>query len=69
MPKETDIELLRSKFLKTFAKIPISLRDEIVAVVDDEPVNWSTTNVEVRGKTKKGDQIVRLMDELGLLGD
>ena len=69
MPEEKNAELLRSRFLKTFAKIPISLRDEIVAVVDDEPVNWSTANVEVRGKTKKGNQIIMLMDQLGLLGD
>lgn len=69
MPKEKDIELLRSKFLKTLAKVSDSLRDEIVAVVDDKPFDWSTANVEVRGKTKKGDQILRLMDQLDLLGD
>lgn len=69
MPEEKDIELLRSKFLKTLAKVSDSLRDEIVAVIDDKPFDWSTTNVEVRGKTKKGDQILRLMDQLGLIGD
>jgi len=69
MSNEKDIELLRSKFLKTFAKVSDSLRDEIVAVIDDEPYNWSTANVEVKGKTKKGEQILRLMDEVGLLGD
>jgi hypothetical protein len=68
MPAEKDLELLRSKFLKTFAKVSIRLRDEIIAVVDDEGITWSAANVEVRGKTKKGDQIVVLMDELGLLG-
>lgn len=49
--------------------MPLSLRDEIVAVIDDAPVTWSTAHVEVRGKTKKGDEILKLMDELGLLGD
>ena len=53
MSKEKEIELLRSKFLKTFAKVSDSLRDEIVAVIDDEPFDWSTANVEVRGKTKR----------------
>jgi len=69
MAEEKDIELLRSKFLKTLAKVSDSLRDEIVAVIDDEPFNWSTANVEVKGKTKKGEQILKLMDEVGLLGD
>ena len=69
MAEEKDIELLRSKFLKTFAKVSDSLRNEIIAVVDDESFDWSTANVEVNGKTKKGDQIIRLMDEIGLLDD
>ncbi|MBU2100913.1 hypothetical protein KKG83_02150 [Candidatus Micrarchaeota archaeon] len=69
MSNEKETELLRSKFLKTLAKVSDSLRDEIIAVIDDEPFDWSTTNVEVRGKTKKGDQILRLMDQIGLLGD
>jgi len=69
MAEEKNIELLRSKFLKTFAKVSDSLRDEIVAVIDDQPYDWSTVNVEVRGKTKKGDQIIKLMNQLGLLSD
>lgn len=69
MAEEKDIELLRAKFLRVFAGVSINLRDEIIAIVDDESVNWSSAYVEVMGKTKKGDQIIRRMDELGLLGD
>lgn len=68
MPAES-IEHLRAKFLRTFAKVSSSLRDEIVAVTGDETFTWLTANVEVKGKTKKGDEIVRLMSQIGLLGD
>ena len=69
MAAEKNIELLRSKFSKTFANVPLSLRNEIVAVIDNEAISWSAVNVEVMGKTKKGDKIIVLMDKLGLLGD
>lgn len=61
--------MLRAKFFRTFARVPINLRDEIIAIVDDDSVTWRTANVEIIGKTKKGDQILKLMDELSLLGD
>ena len=69
MAAEKNIELLRSKFSKTFANVPLSLRNEIVAVIDNEAISWSAVNVEVVEKTKKGDKIIVLMDKLGLLGD
>lgn len=69
MANDKDIEVLRAKFLRVFAGVSINLRDEIIAIVDDESVNWSSAYVEVMGKTTKGDQIIRRMDELGLLGD
>ncbi|MBU1939372.1 hypothetical protein KKH30_01275 [Candidatus Micrarchaeota archaeon] len=67
MPAE-NIERLRAKFLRTFAKVSSSLRNEIVAVIGAETFDWRTANVEVIGKTKQGDEIVRCMDRLGLLG-
>jgi len=63
------IGFLRSRFFKIFASIPINLRDEIVAVVDDQPISWAAAFIEVKGKTKKGDEILRLLDELRLLGE
>ena len=69
MAARKDIEALRSRFLKKYASIPLNLRDEIVAVVDDEPVSWAAAFVEVQGKTQKGDKILELMEGLRLLGE
>lgn len=64
-----NVEALRAKFLKKYASIPLNLRDEIVAVIDNEPVSWAATFVEVQGKTTKGDKILELMQNLHLLGE
>ena len=69
MAVKKSVEALRAKFLKKYASIPLNLRDEIVAVEENEPVSWAAAFIEVRGKTKKGDKILGLMDELRLLGD
>lgn len=61
------IEFLQSRFLKAFAGVPIGLRNEVVAIVNEEPINWSAAYVEIMGKTKKGDEILQRMNDLGLL--
>lgn len=63
-----DIESLRPRFLKTYASIPLNLRDEIVAVLGEEPVSWAAAFVEVKGKTRNGDKILKLIDGLKILG-
>jgi len=62
-------ELIRAKFLKEFSRVPLELRNEIIAVLDEEAITWSVVNIEVKGKTKKGDKILKLMDSLNILGD
>ena len=64
-----NIEEFRSRFLKIYSSIPLNLRDEIVAIVDNEPVSWAATYIEVKGKTEKGNKILELMERLKLLGD
>ena len=66
---DNNIEQLRSKFLKAFSKVPLELRDEIVAILCDEAITWSVANIAVKSKSKKGDSIIKLMDSLGFLGD
>jgi len=62
-----EIEELRAKFLKELASVPIPLRDEIIAVIDEEPVSWSAAFVEVHNKTGKGDKILKFLKKVGLL--
>ena len=56
-----DVEALRSNFLKLFASIPSPLRNEIVAVIDDEPYAWSAAYLEISNNTLKGDKILAFL--------
>ena len=69
MTEKKDLEVLRSKFFKSYASMPLNLRDEIVAIFEEKPVSWTAAFIEINGKTKKGDKILELMDNLRLLGD
>jgi len=42
---------LKSKFIKTYANLPLNLRNEIVIVIDDEPLTWNACWVEVENNT------------------
>ena len=67
--EEKNQEILKSKFLNIFAAIPINLRNEIVAIFDNEPLSWSAVYVEVLGNSKKANKILKSIQDLGLLGD
>jgi len=58
---------LRERFLKIYANIPLSLRKEIIAIIDKEPVTWSVAYVEIFNGTKKGEEILKRLDEMKLI--
>ena len=46
------------KFLKVYANLPKTTREEIVVVVDDEPYTWQSVKLEVEEKTELGNKIL-----------
>lgn len=62
-----DVEVLRSKFVKTYAAVPTKLREEIIALVEDKPYNWDAAYIEIVGKTKAGEEILKHLISIGLL--
>ncbi len=59
-------EVLRSKFLKAYASVPEKMREEIIAVISDNPYSWYSAFIEIHGKTKLGNQILEKLDEINL---
>jgi len=57
----------KAKFYKVYASLPLGLRDEIVVVVDDEPLTWKAARIEVDNDTKKGSEILEKLKKLGIL--
>ena len=61
------MEDIKSTFLKAYANLPLALRQEIVAVLDGEPMTWNAVKLEVENNTKKGEEALKILEELGIL--
>jgi len=65
--KEPNIEDLRAKFHGMFANIPLGLRRDIIAVIDEQPMSYLVCWLEVKNKTEMGDRILIYLDDLDLI--
>ncbi len=62
-----EYEVLKAKFLKLFASVPLPLRDEIIALVENQPISWSAAYGEIRQDTDKAKIILTHLKRIGLL--
>ena len=47
--------------------MPLNLRNEIVAVINDEPISWRVAKLEIEGETKLGEEILQKLEELKII--
>lgn len=57
----------RAKFLKVYANLPRSAREEIMVVVEDEPYTWQSAKLEVEQNTPLGKTILDILTRLKIL--
>ncbi len=58
----------KSKFLQIYANLPLNVRsEEIIAVIDGEPVTWNSAKIEVENNTLKGERILNQLVKLEIL--
>ena len=57
----------KTQFLKVYANLPLGVRDEIVAVVDGEPLTWKSAKLEIEQDTLKGKQVLETLTNLKIL--
>jgi len=60
---------LKSKFLKIYANLSLNQRNEIVIVIDDEPLTWNAARIEVENDTEKGREILEKLVKLGIINE
>lgn len=58
---------LKSKFLQVYANLPIGMREEIIVVIDKEPLTWKAAKLEIEQETEIGKKILDLLFNLGIL--
>lgn len=57
---------LKTKFLQVYANLPLNQRNEIIVVVDDEPLTWHSARIEVENDTEKGKNILEKLVKMGI---
>jgi hypothetical protein len=58
---------LKTKFLQVYANLPLNQRNEIVVVIDDEPLTWHAARIEVENDTESGKDILKKLVKMGIL--
>lgn len=57
----------KERFYKIYNNLPLPLREEVVIVIDDEPISWKVARLEIDNDTKLGEQILGKLEALGVL--
>lgn len=55
------------KFLRIYANLPLNQRNEIVVVVDNEPLTWNAAKIEIENDTLKGKEILEKLVKMKIL--
>ncbi len=59
---------LRAKFLRTYANIPMGIRNDICGVHSDKgPFTWNVAYIEIEQKTPLGDWMLSYLRGLSLI--
>jgi len=64
---DPSMQKLSSEFMKVYANIPLNIRDDIVLVIDDEPITWNVAYLEVKIAGSKAEHILNDLKELELI--
>jgi hypothetical protein len=56
------------KFIKIYANLPISLRNEIILVLPEHgPFTWNAAYIEIQNKTELGKLILQKLADLNII--
>jgi hypothetical protein len=58
---------LKVKFLKVVASVPLPLREEIIAVIDGQTVNWDVAHAEIKNDGKKAKLLLEHFKKMGII--
>lgn len=55
------------RFYKIYSNLPLNLREEVVAVIENEPLTWQVAKLEIDGKTKLGEEILEKLETQNII--
>ena len=57
----------KERFYKVYANLPLGLREEIILVIDDQPMSWKVAKMEIDKETKMAEKILGKLEALKLI--
>ena len=57
----------KEEFFKIYANLPIEERNNVVVVINKQPISWNIAYLEIKNDTKLGQQILKTLRDLGIL--
>ena len=57
----------KSKFLKIYANLPLVAREEIVVVIDHEPLTWNSAKLEIESNSPRSKDILDMLMKLQII--
>ena len=58
---------MREEFFKIYANLPIEERNNVIVVLNKQPISWNIAYLEIKSNTNLGQQILKALKELGIL--
>ena len=58
---------MKGEFFKIYANLPIEERNNVVVVINKQPISWNIAYLEIKNNTKLGQQILKTLKELEIL--
>ena len=55
------------RFMKVYASLPLPERELTVIVIDNKPISWNRTHIEIKNKTELGNQIQKRLEDLDII--
>lgn len=57
----------REKFLRIYSDLPIKTREEVIVVVNDDPISWNVAYREIKNRTALGTEILKKLKKMDIL--
>ena len=58
---------LKTRFYRTYANLPLPVRNQVAVVVDDDPISWNVLKLEVENNTVLGKKALEILNKLNFL--
>lgn len=61
------IDEFKAQFYSIYSNLPLSVRDDVVLVIDGEPITWNVAWLELRANGNKTEKIINDLVELEII--